>query len=1137
MRLGRRVAKVVVWGLVLILLISAGVAWFAYALLTDSNTAVRLIKVQAARFLPRSMVEMGRVNIGLLKGEVIVTNLQVFQRIDGQQFRTAHVPWLSVRLDPRQVLRGRFETREVIIIQPTLRLCRRSDGTWNFQGLIADPWPAPVIKNPPPIIIRNGKVELIGVDESEFGSGSPIDSPSGSARANDLARDFQVVRTREARKGPRGFPALPVSSLEAMETAVSEAPREFPAIKETEAGLKPNDRGVAILRDVSLRIEAVENGRFRFEGSARGDLFEKLTLEGSIDPTTGDTVLGGDLAGLTLSENLRRRLPTEIGPSFDALALKRGEIDLEMRRLALHPAAPPGRRFEYEMAAQLYGGVCECPSLPFKVTDLRAFVTVQGGLLSIKHAEGSNGNTILRAAGTMAMERSSSAPLDLRLDLVQLDLDNRIQDRTPPRYAELWDVFKPSGQVDAYIHLVRQRENGPMGVGATVVCRDVAATYRHFPYRLEHLSGRLTLENQQLAVDMRGLIGERPARLTGTISHPGPDADVRLTINAESVPIDAPFLAALPPEVRKVVDQFHPAGSVKALVRVLRKPMVGPGAKPEGHLVIDADLDLNPRCEITWAGLPYPIRNLTGRLELHPDVWEFKNMRGRNGQALITGNGRVQKLARPNLPGGEPPLKIDLEIQANNLPFNDDLRKALQPAWQKAWSKINPAGASDVEAQVHVEAGREDINHITITPRSESSVRLEIQREPRAGIDPGGTFELRMENVRGRFDFDNGKVKMSDVNFLFHGAPVQFASGDVVVEDTGRFALAVTDLWIKEIRFDSNLRKIMPPLMAQFALRLDDGKPFTARGNLQIGWSGVLGEPAWCRWDHALAVFNDNSLKSGVPLEHIQGQLQDVQGWFNGQDFEIHGTMKLASVNLMGQQITEVESPFHLDRGTAWLEDVRGKLLKGTLEGNGAISLDATPRYNAAVRLSGAQLEDYARTLPGRQSFRGALSAAVDLSGLGNDVRSIQGGGEAHISEGDLGELPVALRFINFLNSNFSLLDSPRTSGKTAFDSADVEFRIDHGTAILDPIKFTGSAFSLQGKGRRDPLGSLDLRLKVLYGRDRFHLPVVSDLMREASAQFLIVHVLGTPQNPKFKLEALPQVQRLGGRRGERGQD
>ena len=526
---------------------------------------------------------------------------------------------------------------------------------------------------------------------------------------------------------------------------------------------------MAILCDVSLKIEAAEAGRLRFEGSARGDLFEKLTLEGSIDPITGDLVLCGELAGLTLSENLRRRLPPEIRSRFESLGLNRGEIDLELRRLALHPAAPRDHRLDYDVLARLRGGVWECPSLPFPVNDLTALVAINNGRVTINHAEGSNGGTILRARGVVAPGQAGSCPLDLYLDLVQLDLNKRLREWTPAQFAELWDVFKPRGLVDASLHLARPGKNQPVSVGATVLCRDVAAEYRHFPYQVEHMGGSLKLENQRLAVDLRGLIGERPAVMKGTIDNPGPDALVRLNIQAESVPIDAALLAALPPDVRTVVNQFHPAGSVNAKIDIRRRPMVGPLAKPEGHVIINADLDLNPRCEITWAGLPYPIRNLTGRLELHPDLWEFKNMRGGNGQAIITGNGRVQKLARPNLPNGDPPLKIDLQILAQNLPFNDDLRKALQPAWQKTWAIINPTGASDVAASIHIEPGRPDVNHIAIVPRRDSTVRLVIPRTPQPGVDSGATFELRMENVHGRFDFDNGKVAMSDVNFLFHG--------------------------------------------------------------------------------------------------------------------------------------------------------------------------------------------------------------------------------------------------------------------------------------------------------------------------------------------------------------------------------
>ncbi len=109
-----------------------------------------------------------------------------------------------------------------------------------------------------------------------------------------------------------------------------------------------------------------------------------------------------------------------------------------------------------------------------------------------------------------------------------------------------------------------------------------------------------------------------------------------------------------------------------------------------------------------------------------------------------------------------------------------------------------------------------------------------------------------MENVHGRFVFDDGKVTMNDVNFKFRGAPVKFARGTVFLEDTGQFDLNVNDLWVEEIRFDPDLRKKMPPLMAQFALRLDDGRTFRARGDLKIGWTGEPGEPAWCSWkEHA----------------------------------------------------------------------------------------------------------------------------------------------------------------------------------------------------------------------------------------------------------------------------------------------
>ncbi len=80
---------------------------------------------------------------------------------------------------------------------------------------------------------------------------------------------------------------------------------------------------------------------------------------------------------------------------------------------------------------------------------------------------------------------------------------------------------------------------------------------------------------------------------------------------------------------------------------------------------------------------------------------------------------------------------------------------------------------------------------------------------------------------------------------------------------------------------------------------------------------------------------------------------------------------------------------------------------------------------------------------------------------------------------------------------------------------------------MFDPIKFTGNAFSLQGKGTMDPQSNLDVRLNVLWGRDRFHIPLLSDVARQASTSLLIVRVQGTPSAPQFHPEPLPQLNDL----------
>ena len=168
-------------------------------------------------------------------------------------------------------------------------------------------------------------------------------------------------------------------------------------------------------------------------------------------------------------------------------------------------------------------------------------------------------------------------------------------------------------------------------------------------------------------------------------------------------------------------------------------------------------------------------------------------MHGSNGQAEIKASGSVEKLPLAKTAQRRRSAQDRRRARAQNLPFSGELQdctpRGLEEELAHDQSRRVPATS---RPRCTSTPGRPDHTHIVIVPRPESNVRLVVTRSPQPGIDPGGTIELPMEDVHGRFVFDDGKVTMHDVNFKFRGAPVKFSRGTVFLEDTGRFDLPST---------------------------------------------------------------------------------------------------------------------------------------------------------------------------------------------------------------------------------------------------------------------------------------------------------------------------------------------------------
>ncbi len=1062
----KRFWKLALWTFALVSAIVTGGIFAAYHYVTEGDTLVELIKREAPRYLPRCKLDLLRARIRPFAGEVMLHAISVGDGGPGGPASIAYLPYLQINYDPWAMLHGRFEKREIVIPRPTIRLRRRGDGTWNCQGLLADPWPGPKGKSNPPIRVKDGTVELFGEAEG--------------------------------------------------------------------AVLK-------VLTEVSLTIASVpEHSPIPFELSAKGDLFERVELEGVVDPVSGRVDFKkGELVRLNLSDALRSRLPPELKSVMDQVGLSSGEVDANVSSLVFDPSGRSPLRCEG--SARLRRGIWNCPKLPFPINDVSVDVEVHDGSVSITSAKGSDGTTSLSLRGKFALDDPKNGPFEVSAEAVGLQLDGRLRKKTPGEFLELWDLYFPevgrsetagAGRIDLSLRAARPSKGAEVGMDVDVDLVDVAMKYKHFPYRVEHVQGRMRLTPKRLTLEnVHTTVGNRPFRVDGIVDDPGPDATARLHFAVDALPVDDPlFLEALPPDVRKVVLEFKPTGTVRGEADLVREPPLTPKDDPIGRVRFDAMIDLNPGCSSTWTGLKYPVRDLTGRLEIHPDLWIFSRMRGKNGQAEIQAAGKVEQVRRDQ-------FKVDLTLKADNLPFDQQLRDALPQAWRLTWNTLNPTGASDIEATVKVEPNKPDRSQVKIRPRPQTGVTLRFDPVPVPGVTPSSPLELRMDEVSGLFVFDTATsppTTMTDVGFKFRGAPVMFAKGMVDVKDSGAFGLGISRLEVTDLLLDEGLRRMMPPVMAAFARRLDDRKIPKIRADLGLGWSGKSGESAWCKWDGGLVALVDNKLEVGgrdVALEHIQGELDKVRGSFNGRTLELFGDIALASVSIVGQQMTNLAARMYVKDGRAGVDLNGGTVLGGTMAGRVSSTLDATPQYEVELAVDNADLQEYAKTLPGHQTFKGRVSGRAKLNGLGYDLHSLMGGGYAKVLDGELGTLPFFLRLLNVLKL--------AEDTKTAFDSAEVTAQINNGETTLKPVHFTGNTVSLQGAGTLDVRGILNLKLELLPGRDTHHIPFLSDLTRELGGLIGAIRVEGPIASPSFRLEALPPVgdtvrnrSRLRGTRG-----
>jgi len=732
------------------------------------------------------------------------------------------------------------------------------------------------------------------------------------------------------------------------------------------------------------------------------------------------------------------------------------------------------------------------------------------------------------------------------------------------RLQRAWSSFQPEGWFDCDLRFAWQ-PNQPWQRRGVVDVHDTSYTYRDFPLPVSHINGRIWLEDEHGRFDLESSDPRCPVTIQGFANDMGPNWTGRIDVRSTRFhPYSESLLEGLKrkPEAVHVIQQLNFSGLIATSGFIERTEKDQP-ADVRFNLSIQGG-------ELRHRMFPYRVFGVSGLVQLVNGVVTAPKLEGVSSTGNITLSGEF--LARQ---------QWWVKVLGQAVELNQELYQALTPNQQSIWRQVSPRGTLD-HLLVQVEDRGAGVE-VTVsgyqqpsTPRDPSHLQIEPT-----------WFPYALDRLSGKFYYRNGELTISDVQGWHGNVTVSFdAQGQTHAE---YWQLSINNLLTGQIPVDHEIKRALPLPIRQAADRLQVAGSVAVQGNLSIfqplsavpppasrttsepavgavvGWtepvSPVAGNatpaavvapelqiaeeatnsgPPNCVWDLRLDLEN-LSIELGLPVRNVHGNVQ-LRGLRNADIAYCGGQLNLDSAMVQGVQITTVQGPFwcndqHVLFGTAVGElpvDVQaqscGTIAPLTARGlAGRLGLDgqAWLREDVYFQIQATANQVDLATLaaefaPSSRDIAGQGSASLVLAGSTHGLHTLEGQGLVRVNDAQLYEIPFFLQLLKTLQV--------KTPDKTAFDEGSIDFSIRGSDIECHRLELNGDAISLIGNGRANLNQELDLNFYTVLGRNRFYLPVLSDLLHAGSQQLLWISVKGTVENPQLTREtfrALNEAVRL----------
>ncbi len=1130
----------------------------------------------------RYPVRMGKIDVSPFRG-ITIDRVEVLAGADGTEtfidVREVRVPIEWTKLD----------LGDVRIIEPRVTLHRRADGRWNVEDALRPEILAPTEETPdlPQLVVLVEGGTVVYRDEVLF------------AEARDTVLEDVAVRVRldpELGLLLRGTAREPLAKGLAFELEAWPAERAF--------ALRVDAQKVRVGPDLRERLP--KPGRAPFDILQAGGIADisiratnrgrkEVDLEGEIRvhrgtiQTTPFPMLGRDVSGkvlITKEKVLLRDLKgwaggeARVACTGEIRLVEGGENELDIwidgedvplegelglalpgvARRIYQRFAPRGRgrarvhifgrltpaevpdEIHWDVEGFVEGATVAFEEFPLPVEDLSGRFAVHDKRFVIHDLRGRAEGGEVRIQGQASDDR-----IHIGVSVAGARAAPPLRDHLLPKHRKLYDLFEPSGLVDAEIDVFGVPADmtledagldsriggdaawawaraGGLGPGAepglvpdfraTLVPRPgFKASYVDAPYPLEIESGAVRLTSSGAQVEaLKARRGDARFRFDGRVDGIE-DARLAFTISATDVPVDDALERAIGARGRPIFESLGLSGGfLSAQFSVFRPP----GAEVR----FGGDVGLRG-ARLRPEVFPVELVDVTADVRSYTDRAMVRSL-----EATFAGGGRVRAMGSVLYPGataatgpGTAKPRFDVSLGLEDVAVaSEAIRRALPPDVAKTYAFVGLTSGLFSGAVSLRGSGAETVETAIAGRFRDVAFALEA-------------FPYPVRDARGEVRFEGGRVVVEGLEGRLGqgvlGARLEASGIGPGFEGTPAFTASVRATGLP---IDKQLREALPEGVRSSFARFDPAGTadvvalvtFDPKAGGGAGGGGAAGAAGagggGVLYFIGESVLHGARLDAGVLFRDVDGRVQLAGSWPRGRQPQAEGGIAIDRAVIADQPCVKLHARYQVTPAVLTISAVEGLFCGGVVRGGAFARLEEPRTFGGDFTLDDARVEALATSVYGeRARAAGRLDVVLRFRGESENPKRFSGSGRIAVREARLYELPIVAGILNVLS-----LSPPE---KPVFDEAVADLRLEPDRIVVERAEIQSSAVSLYGKGEiRD--GEQRLIFVPELGRTGpfSFIPGVDELWRLIKGTLIQVEVTGPVAAPVARVIPLSPI-------------